>query len=207
MKTRTPSARRSLRRKVSALLAGGMVLGLGSAVTLAAWYDNELAQGSFTASTFKTQSRAHGGEWGDHSSSPVTLTFNATAMSPDVSRYASLDVRTTADTNVNGKVWLESAALGAGDLGDYLRYRAVLLGAGSCAASAFGSGATFIAGGPSTYLVASEVPASVTEVTVDKAATQERELCFDVKVDQSAPNTMQGKSGSVTWTFKAASVE
>ena len=207
MVDRTSSTRRTLRRRVSALLATGMVLGLGSAVTLAAWYDNELAQGSFTASTFSTQSRAQGGEWGNHASNPVTLTFNANAMSPDISRYASFDVRTTAEANVNGKVWLSSAALGGGALGPYLRYRAVLLDAGSCGDTAFGAGATYIAGGPSAYLNAGQVPASPVEVTVAKSAAQTRTFCFDVKVDQSAPNSMQGEAGSVTWTFEAASVE
>lgn len=207
MTDRTPERRRSLRRRVSALVATGMVLGIGSAVTLAAWYDNELAQGSFAASVFRTESRAQGGQWADHASSPVTLTFNATAMSPDVSSFASLDVRTTAATNVNGKVWLESAGLGAGELGEYLRYRAVLLDSGSCGASSFGAGATFIAGGSSTYLNAGQVPPSAVELTLSKAAAQVREVCFDVKVDQSAPNAMQGASGTATWTFKAASVE
>ncbi|XSS44541.1 SipW-dependent-type signal peptide-containing protein [Propionibacteriaceae bacterium Y1685] len=39
-------------RKFRAALAGGLVLGIGAVVTLAAWTDDENAAGQFSAGTF-----------------------------------------------------------------------------------------------------------------------------------------------------------
>ncbi|MEJ7649283.1 MAG: SipW-dependent-type signal peptide-containing protein [Nakamurella sp.] len=47
-----PVRRRDRRRKFRAVLAAGLVLGVGGAVTLAAWNDSEYATGTFTAGTF-----------------------------------------------------------------------------------------------------------------------------------------------------------
>ena len=43
-----------------ALLAGGLVLGVGATATLAAWNDSEVATGSFAASVFDTESQSAG---------------------------------------------------------------------------------------------------------------------------------------------------
>ncbi|SFH86076.1 hypothetical protein E3O11_09355 [Cryobacterium levicorallinum] len=45
-------SRQKRNRRIRAVLAGGLVLGLGAAVTLAAWNDSEFARGSFAASGF-----------------------------------------------------------------------------------------------------------------------------------------------------------
>ena len=48
------------RRKISAILAAGMVLGVGTTATLAAWNDSEYAQGSFAAGTFNLEGSTDG---------------------------------------------------------------------------------------------------------------------------------------------------
>ena len=47
-------------RKVRAILAGGLVLGLGAAVTLAAWNDSEFAKGTFTSGSLNIQGSVDG---------------------------------------------------------------------------------------------------------------------------------------------------
>ena len=48
----TDGTRRRDSRRVKAVLAGGMVLGIGAAITLAAWNDSEFATGTFSAGHF-----------------------------------------------------------------------------------------------------------------------------------------------------------
>src|SRR5690606_23874046 len=71
MSTTTTSARRSgTSRKVRALLAGGVVLGIGAAATLAAWNDSEYAGATFTAGSFNLEGAVDGadGSYTDHAS-------------------------------------------------------------------------------------------------------------------------------------------
>ena len=44
--------KRDRRRKVAALLAGGLVVGVGTAATLAAWNDSEFATSCYSAGNF-----------------------------------------------------------------------------------------------------------------------------------------------------------
>ncbi|MGO2139648.1 MAG: SipW-dependent-type signal peptide-containing protein [Leucobacter sp.] len=46
--------------KARALLAGGLVLGVGAAVTLAAWTDNEWVRGVFGTGTFGIEGSTDG---------------------------------------------------------------------------------------------------------------------------------------------------
>ena len=64
-------------RKVRAVLAGGLVLGLGATITLAAWNDSEFASGTFTAGHFDLKGSTDGTTFADHASgSPASLTFS-----------------------------------------------------------------------------------------------------------------------------------
>lgn len=87
-----------------ALLAGGLVLGLGAAATLAAWNDSEYATGDFTAGTFNLQGSTTGAAEGytDHASADgaAALTFTAPVdnLSPTDVVYASFWVRLAEGT-------------------------------------------------------------------------------------------------------------
>ena len=50
--TTDPKANRRVGRKIAAVLAGGLVLGVGIMATLGSWNDSEFASASFTAGTF-----------------------------------------------------------------------------------------------------------------------------------------------------------
>ncbi|GEC74299.1 SipW-dependent-type signal peptide-containing protein [Microbacterium maritypicum] len=93
-------ATKATQRKVLAVLAGGLVLGVGTAVTLAAWNDSEFANGTFTAGAFNLQGSTDGTAYADHDSagSAATLAFTLPAglvgnMSPTSSVYAGFWVR------------------------------------------------------------------------------------------------------------------
>ena len=65
----TSSAAKDLRRRrIYAVLAGGLVLGVGTAVTLAAWNDSEFAKSTFTAGSFVFQGSTDGTAFADHAS-------------------------------------------------------------------------------------------------------------------------------------------
>lgn len=68
MDTVTPTTRN--RRKVLAVLAGGLVLGVGAAITLAAWNDSEFATGTFTAGSFNLQGSTDGTTYAEHTAAP-----------------------------------------------------------------------------------------------------------------------------------------
>ena len=61
--------RKGLRgRKIRAVLAAGLVLGIGAVVTLAAWNDSEYATGTFAAGTFNLEGSTDGTTYADHAS-------------------------------------------------------------------------------------------------------------------------------------------
>ncbi|MFI7079251.1 SipW-dependent-type signal peptide-containing protein [Micromonospora sp. NPDC049903] len=196
-------------RRTRAVLAGALVLGLGTTSTLAAWTDGEYGTGSFAASVFGTESQTASNSWASHTpaANAATLAFNATAMSPSVSFYAYLDIRTTATTNVGGTVALTSSSNNAGALLPALEYRAVRTATTSttCAAAAFTGTPTWIVG-PS-YLGVTSVPGSPVSsaITAPAGATPQLRFCFEVRVQSGASNSYQGTTGVVTWEFTATS--
>ena len=200
------AARRYRHTRLRAVLAGGLVLGIGAAVTLASWTDTENANGSFTASIFNTESTGATVNWASNTASPgATLVFAATAMSPSVSHYAALNVRTTATTNVAGTVALTSSTP-AGTLAAVLEYRAVRtpLASTACNSAAFSGSPTWVAGGASTWIASNTVPA-VPVASAIAAAGGEIRYCFDVRILSTAATSYQGTTGTVTWLFTATS--
>lgn len=72
-------------RQLRALAAGGAVLGIGATMTLAAWSDVEIFEGTFQAGTFDIQGSADGIAWASHARYPtvVVLTPVLTTWSPE----------------------------------------------------------------------------------------------------------------------------
>jgi len=209
MDSRRAIRKRRRTRRVRAVLAAGLVLGIGTAATLAAWTDTENATGSFGASIFGTESESAATPWGSHTSSPgASLTFNAAAMSPGNSYYAWMNVRTTTNSNVGGTVTL-TGALGSGAVAPALQYRAVRItapaSATTCNSGAFATGTpVFIAGGTGTYLGLSALPATPVPSSIG-AAGAALGYCFEVRMPSGTANSFQGATGTATWTFTATS--
>lgn len=202
----SPRPQRAARWK--AVLAGGLVLGVGGAVTLASWNDTETAGGSFGSSVFALESQSGGSpSYASHPGPPsASLTFAATAMSPAVSHYAWLNVRTTPASTVGGEVRLTGVA-SDGALAPALEYRAVRTASANpdspCDATAFTASAVYIAGSATTWVALSGTPTTVANpIGAGGAAIG---FCFDVRVTPNASNAFQGTSATSEWTFTGTS--
>ena len=198
--------------RLRAVLAAGVVLGLGVTATLASWNDSEFATGSFVTSTFNTESNAQAAGYADNAASPgPTVTFSGAGLSPSTSAYFNVLVRTKA-TSIAGTVSLAGAALGGADaatLGAALVYRVVAT-TGTCNAAAFTGSPTFVVGAAATYralTAGQEIGVSTAlaaaTASLPGAATG---FCFEVTLPAGASNTLQGKASTATWQFTATSV-
>ena len=92
-------------RRSRAILAGGVVLGIGASATLAAYSDSEWASGTFSASpvaNLTLEGSPDGSAW----SSDVTMnaTLDAAKMLIGQTYYSPLYLRTTGTTNVDANV-------------------------------------------------------------------------------------------------------
>jgi hypothetical protein len=197
--------RRSLR--IRALLAGCIVLGVGTTLSLAAWTDTEYATAGFASSIFDTQSSSAGSPtYASNATEPgASMTFGATAMSPGAVHYAWLNIRTTPATTVGGVVTLDSVDDDAGGLVGALEYRAVRMTGPSpetpCGAATFSGTPAFIAGGASSYLPVTAVPIEEAVMNPIGAGGAALGFCFEVRVAPGAPSSYQGTSATVTWRF------
>lgn len=96
--------RRSLSRKIRAMIAGGLVLGVGAAITLAAWTDSEFATGTFTSGSFNLQGSTTGADdsYIDHDTvagaAEIAFTTGFDNLAPDMTVAAPFWVRLAAGT-------------------------------------------------------------------------------------------------------------
>lgn len=195
--------------RVRALLAGGLVLGLGAAVTAASWNDSEYATATLTTSTFNTESSVGGTAYTDNATSPgTTVTLPVGAFSPGVTGYLPVLIRAKA-TSIAGTVVLNGATFTGTDaslLSTAFVYRVVRTTA-TCDATAFTGSPTWVVG----TSTASAAPAltvgqngGVTNV-VAAAPGAVTGFCFEVTLPATAANTLQGKTAAATWQFLATS--
>lgn len=193
------SGRRNLRRKVAAVLAGGLVLGVGTATTLAAWTDQEQAQATFTAGIFKLESRIDSGVFADHTTTVAQLPFSATGMSPGSIHYAFLDVKTTSDSTSAGTSKFMPGTVSADSAGmaGFLKLRVAVIGSSTdCNVAAVGS---------APQVVIDAVPGSLTDKPLSVKGGNTQRYCLEVSMAANAPSTLQGKAATVTWTVAGTS--
>lgn len=208
-------ADKNMQRKVLAVLAGGLVLGVGAAVTLAAWNDSEFATGTFTAGSFNLEGSTTGdidANYGfhnvDRSETAATLVFDLPAdtvgnMTPGDTVYAGFWVRLAAGTTTGASLIADgttadaAATSNSGNL-SYAIYQ-LAPGATCDAASATGTavatGATLDAQTGATAMTLMQGANATTAGT----AVQ---LCFAVT---AAPTLEQGLATTATWKFTATS--
>ena len=63
--------------RLRAVLAGGLVLGIGTTATLAAWNDSEYATTTVTASRFGIVGNTNGGAFTEHATSAAAATMSS----------------------------------------------------------------------------------------------------------------------------------
>lgn len=199
--------------RVRALLAGGLVLGVGAAVTVAAWTAQDNATGSFATSTFVTQSSADAGAtWANNSVAPgATLQLGAGALSPGVTVAASFGIR-TGTGSIGGNEALQtptSTTTPLPALWTSLQYRVYSSTTSTCTAtSAPASGSNWIVGSATTWsAMGTAVPANSTALAAatSSAPGTPTWFCFQVNLPTGAPNTLQGQSLVATWLFAGTS--
>lgn len=211
MREERPSRSRSVRAlRLRAVLASGLVLGAGAAVTLAAWTDREYTTGSFQTSVFNTESSVNGGAYADNATAPGASVTIAGPFAPGVSSYFSVSLRTTANS-VAGTASLNGATLGGTDaatLGAALVYRVVRTTA-TCNATAFTGSPVFVVGAAATTraLTAGQETGVVNALAAatSSAPGAATGFCFEVTLPAGASNTLQGKTATATWQFVTTS--
>lgn len=108
-------AEKTAGRKVRAILAGGLVLGVGAAVVLAAWNDSEFAQGTFTSGGLNLVGSTDGTTFTDHATAdaaaPLEFTVDASNLAPGDSVSAPFAVRLAAGSTVDAGVLLNTTVL------------------------------------------------------------------------------------------------
>lgn len=188
-------------RKARALLAAGLVLGAGAAVTLAAWNDSEFATGTFSAGTFNLVGSTDGTTFSDHptagSAATTAFTVNAATLTPGDVTAAPFAVQLAAGTT-NDAVVTVSAAGTTGTVAN-LTYELLQTPTFGCTAATAGTPLV-----PAATAVGS-VPGAPTFALAHGAGAATGApvfLCF--KVTAGAGLT-QGQTGSATWQFQAAS--
>ena len=199
--------------RVRALLAGGLVLGVGAAVTAASWNDSEYATATLSTSTFNTESNVGGVGYLDNATSPgTTVTLPVGAFSPGTTGYLPVLIQTKA-TSIAGTVVLNGAVFTGTDaalLRDAFVYRVVRTTA-TCNASAFSGTPVFVVGtstasaAPLLTVGQNSGVSNTLAAAAPTAAGAPTGFCFEVTLPSTAANTLQGKTASATWQFLATS--
>lgn len=190
-------------RKVRAILAGGLVLGVGSAVTLAAWNDSEFAQGTFGAGHFNIQGSTDGTTFGDHASgSPASLSLSAGfgTLSPGYTVSAPFVLHLDATSTNNAVVSVASAA-GSGTAKDQLSYGIVQV-ASVAACTPNASGTAIVPAGTNLDSVAGATTFTLTKSATDGLSGADVFLCVQVK---AGLNLAQDTAAVGTWGFLGTS--
>jgi predicted ribosomally synthesized peptide with SipW-like signal peptide len=186
--------------KVKAVLAGGLVLGVGASITMAAWNDSEFAQGTFASGKFNMMGSINGTTWAEHASATTAgalpFTVPATNLSPGDVVYAPFAVQLDATTTNNAIATISAASSGTVS---NLTYSLITTAAFGCTSTTTGNALV-----PAGTAVGS-VPTSTT-IALAKgtsgAAGDPVFLCFAVT---AGPLIAQGQSGTSTWQLTAAS--
>lgn len=212
--TTHPSTRRARRRgtqrhlwsrRIRALLASGLVLGVGATITLAAWNDSEYATGSVTAGGFTLEGSPTGepGSFapsGPDSQHSLTFSPNADAMYPGETTYSLFSVR-TQEGSVGGTIRVLADEGNTGGLGEYLIYGLSLIDDGvACSADTYSTGTEILTPSPNNMAAN---PDSEQELSPSGG---KQNYCIALTLPLDAPNGAQNASVNPEWQFLGTSV-
>jgi len=190
-------------RKIRAILAGGMVVGVGAAVTLAAWNDSEFATGTFTAGSFDMVGSIDGTNFASHTSAPgATLGFstNFNNLSPNTTVAAPFVLHLTPTTTTSATVAVATAA-GSGAAATNLTYGIVAV-ANFAACVPGATGTTIVPAGTGMSAVTSAVTFQLAKSVDGTAVGANEYLCIQVT---AGSGLVQGSGATGTWEFRATS--
>ncbi|MHC6177931.1 hypothetical protein [Glutamicibacter sp. X7] len=190
---------------MAAVLAGGLVLGVGAATTLAAWTSSQYAQSSVGTSIFALESTvdATGSTgWADYpQGAAAQLNLDAAALSPGARKTASFLVRTTSASTVGGALVPKLALVPTsktGSLPSYLQYSLESVSIGtSCASRTIASGA---------WRAMDADPVITGNQQVQAARGNLVKYCLDLRmVADNVPSSVQGATVGLTLTVTGSS--
>lgn len=196
------------RRKILAVLAGGLVLGVGAAITLAAWNDSEFATGTFTAGSFNLEGSTTSATAGfsNHNvtkgDTAAALSFSApfSNLTPGDVVYAPFWVRLDS-TTTNNATLVASTGTGTGANATNVSYSVYAIApAATCDATAT-TGTLVASGADLTSFTAGSSVALTKGASAGTAGTA-TQLCFVVTAKASLA---QGSAATGTWSFTATS--
>ncbi|MBB1025591.1 MULTISPECIES: SipW-dependent-type signal peptide-containing protein [unclassified Dietzia] len=226
----SPASTTDRRRRVRALLAGGLVLGLGAAGTLAAWTDSEFARGVFTSGQFNIQGNEStstppaNGTWTDHytAAGAAQLQFSTgfNSLSPGSTVYAPFSLRIDPTRASYGATVHIRSTASTGDttnLMPKLSWKARTgIAPATCAAGTFTGGTPLVpspdgAGVPMNY-TAPATPPSFTLSNAGAPSTTPVSVCFAVTMQPQPANVAPNDPSwtfttpvTTTWEFSAES--
>lgn len=216
-------------RKIVALAAGMLVMGVGASYTLASWNDSEWVWGGADSdpgvgtSKFNIQQDTtvafNNDAWLNKENNPggeLTFTTGALTLSPGDTVYAPVALRTDA-TSVAAEVTLQAAVAATGitvaDTGGAL-WNALELEVftNSASTSPFGRAGDCNAKDTADSTKWSQV-AGVTNLSTGAAAAQNlgaasasvQHYCFAITLPAGADNSLQGHTIAPAWEFNAVS--
>lgn len=197
-------------KKVKAFLAGGLVLGVGAAVTLAAWTDQEWAAADFHAGSFNLQSSVTGkpDDFHDHNAETgaATLNFQLPAtgkLAPGEKFAAPFVLRLTDQTTVDAKVKLEEVHATESENLDHLNYGLIEVSSVDECNTTATSATPLVKAGTRLNSTGGSQPEFTLTAGDDKATSESKVLCFQIHAEESL---LQNVDTSVQWNFAATSV-
>lgn len=185
-------------KRAKAILAGGLVLGIGAAITLAAWNDSEFATGIFAGGAFSIEGSTDGTTFSEHpteaAAAPLTFAVEADNLAPEEPVYAGFAVQLTAASTYAATVDIEASS--TAPIASSLTYSVVTTTTFGCDAASFAAGDALVTDAATTSSTAADI------FTLG-AATTPVYLCFEVTPAASLPQA--SPSGTVVWEFSAVS--
>lgn len=199
------------KRKIRALLAGGLVLGVGAAITLAAWTDNVFGNSDFATgddswniqASFSSTATPSWVESDVSPGEPFGFPAPRLNLTPGDTVYAPIALRLEPGQALNAAVTLDGATGGApagAALTSALRYTVTSGGTATGCAAGTPGGTTVVPA--ASALTAGSAANAISLV----AAGTPVQLCFAVTLPAGTPNTVSGlNTGQLIWQFVGTS--
>lgn len=190
------------RRKLLAIVASGVVLGIGAVMTFASWTDQEWAKATFSTGTFDIQGSADGTTFADHptASGALQLTFNGgNRLYPGAEVSVPYAIKLSSTSTYQGAIALSGSTTSSTsnpDLTNALSYKIYKSASWGCNVQP-----------TDTPLVTSATAATTvsTPLSTLVSTSDQLNLCVVVDVAPTLPQTAQGKTADVTWEFTGTS--
>lgn len=193
--------------RLRAIVVGGLVLGIGSSLTLAAWDDASEATAEFRSGTFGIVGSVDGMSFvpdAEGAASELSFSMNGVPMDPGATAYALFSLK-TVNPSVGGTVVVEADEHNIAGLGSYMTYgiRAIENADGSaiCTATTFENGMDVVP--PGSQLTRSQTAAGLPLAADGTSAIN---YCIAITLPEASPSQAQGQTVVPGWTFAGASV-